>query len=838
MHYLCIIKDVTIYIGYNLKKTLMTKKTTTIILWVIALLLPSVTEGKIDNRRFRIISAADGLADNSAQTIDCTFSGRIIVSSLGRINIYDGGYFVQVSEYSDYSYPLSKYGGNYHLYFDNQHHMWLKDKHKVRCVDMLTESYIHDVAPLFRDENVVNVVEDLFVDSSGRLWLVSNGYITAEKQKRKVKVNDKKELQDVDVNGNLMMLFYSDGTMECFDFPTSKYLYTTVAYDKASQETYNKSTVTLRTQTGLFQIRNGSGKSVLLYYEFATRKWTEIMRLDYSMNNMVIRDELLYIACAYGYWTYNHNTGEKEHYDEVKMEDGRVLLTDVNAIEFDRQGGMWLGTENRGLLYSKPRLSPFSIHGWYDSDKKALEYAVLLDNRKTDDNDVYESGIYCKFTDSRGWRWKGGRGGLSYLRPEDKEVTYIEKSIGLLNQVAHCITEDNDGNIWLGTSNGIAVIIIKGSKIQYAISFDRNDNIPIESFTNGKAMTLPDGDIIMQGIDHVVKFRPKTFITSEDNFILLYPKFIRLMVNGTVVNAGTKIDGKVIIKEAVSRTRHLDLDYMENTVSLTFSALNFFRPLQTYYRVKVNGIDNDWKVLSYFNSNGLVDSKGLLHLPLTGLEPGNYTVEVQASMFPNKWVTPSVKIGISVKQPWWQTTGLYIFLFFTIGILIVVNLVFYNRNNRLRVKCNLGEFELTRLLKNFLKRCDATKSEIQAPTREEEDGTGEESATDLSQKFIDVLIGLKPYIEKDNISHGVFKDISSRNGIDILEFYDLVLNNVNKNPRLFNRTIKLRQAAKMLRETNASIEEIAEKCLFVSPGFFSTCFLKYYRLTPREYREK
>ena len=91
-------------------------------------------------------------------------------------------------------------------------------------------------------------VEDLFVDSSGRLWLSSKGFLSAEKNKYRVRVNDKKDLQDIDVNGDLLMLFYSDGSVECFDFPTSKYLYTSVAYGKDEQETYSKSTVLMRTE--------------------------------------------------------------------------------------------------------------------------------------------------------------------------------------------------------------------------------------------------------------------------------------------------------------------------------------------------------------------------------------------------------------------------------------------------------------------------------------------------------------------------------------------------------------------------------------------------------------
>lgn len=801
-------------------------------------LIPLYVEAKTEKRSFRIINAAYGLADNSAQTIDCTFSGRIVVSSIGHINIYDGGYFTHISsDNSEKSYPLSKYTGNYHLYFDNNHHLWLKDKRKVKCVDMLTEKYILNLKPLFEKEGVVGELEDLFVDSSGRLWLESNGTLVANNRKYQIKVKEEKKLQDLEVADDELMLFYSDGSMDTYSLKNNKQIHSSYAYGKNEQAQYVASTVQLKTKTGLFQIRNGGGKSILLWYDFASRKWSEVMRQDYSLNNMVMKDDMLYIASAYGYWTYDTKRKQLEHYDEIKLNNGRVLLTDINTLEFDKQGGFWIGTEKRGLLYSKPRLSPFVQYGW--EDPKAVEYSRILDDVVDKTNNVYESGVYCRYVDSRGWHWKGGRNGLSYLKPGETKETLVNDSIGLLNSVANCIIEDDDNNIWIGTSYGIAVILIRNGAIDYAVSFDSNDNVPIETFSDGRAAKLPNGNIIMQSIDHVIEFNPKTFITSYDNFILLRPQFSRLMVNGTVVNAGTEIDGKVIIDKAVSRIDNLNLGYLENTISMTFSALNYFRPLQTYYKVRVLGSnDESWTIMSYFNSNGLVDSKGLLHLPLMGLDPGEYTVEVKASMFPDKWETDALRVALSIKQPWWQTSGLYIFLLLVLLVMLIINFTFYNRNNRLRIKCNLGEFELTRMLRNYIMRCDAFKDEVFVPSHDEIYGNGNDRLHSINDKFINALLELKPYIDNDNMSHKVYKKVSARNGLSVIEFYDLVSTSINKNPLMFNRALKLQQAAEMLVNTNDSIESISEKCNFVSPNFFISCFLNRYRLTPEEYRER
>lgn len=792
--------------------------------------------GKTDNKSFRIINASHGLADNSAQTIHCTYSGRIIITSLGHINIYDGGYFAYIPEKKSQSaYYLQNYFGNYHLYFDNCHHLWLKDKHKVKCVDMMTESYLDDVKPLFLKENVEGNVDDLFVDSEGRVWLSTEGLIVAEARKYQIRINPDKSLQDLEVIEHELYLFYDDGSLEIHKLKDGTLISSSVAYDRECEKIYNKSTVLLRTLNGFFQIRNGSGKSILLFYNIETKSWTELMRQDYSLNNMTIHNEVLYIACAYGYWTYDLKSKQLEHFDEITLNDGRKLITDINTLEFDRQGGMWAGTEKRGVLYSKPRLTPFDTYGW--DNPRAIELSALMDKMIDSSDDVYESGVYARFVDSRGWRWKGERTGLSFEKPGDPNTYVVPKTAGLLNNIAHCIIEDNNHNIWIGTSNGIAVIFIKDGKVSHAISFNENDNVPIESFTDRRCYKLPNGNIVMQSIDHVVEFRPKTFITDNDNFILLYPKFVRLMVNGNVVNAGTKVDGEVIINQAVSRTKHIDLEYLSKTINLTFSALNYFRPLQTYYRVRVLGTEDDkWKSYSYFNSDGLVDSKGLLHLPLVGLEPGKYTIEVQVSMFPDKWPTPPLQISVNVHQPWWQTTGLYIMLFLLIVVLSVVNFISYTKNNKLRIKCNLGEFELVKQLNAFLKRSDTYIDEIQVPSRDEIFGGSEEMNALMNEKFINALIELKPYLEKGDVNHKILKDVSANQGLDILEFYDLVSANINKNPRLYVRALRLRNGAEMLEKSMKNVDDIASDCKFVSTNFFIKCFKARYGYTPDEYR--
>ncbi len=50
-------------------------------------------EKEVPSRVVRNYSAADGLADNSAQVIACTKTGRMVIATMGQINFYDGQRF-------------------------------------------------------------------------------------------------------------------------------------------------------------------------------------------------------------------------------------------------------------------------------------------------------------------------------------------------------------------------------------------------------------------------------------------------------------------------------------------------------------------------------------------------------------------------------------------------------------------------------------------------------------------------------------------------------------------------------------------------------------------------
>src|SRR5574344_531679 len=250
---------------------------------IMAFLLSSFTalaEDSARDRRFRVINAADGLADNSAQTIKSTFSGRLVVSTIGHINFYDGSGFTKISSGDSY-YVLPKYKGRYHLYFDDSHHLWLKDKGCVTCVNMITEQFVEDISSIFRAQGVEGQVDDMFVDSSGSIWLVKGNKIYSRHGKVVIPLRKGMILQDIDISDNNISLFYNDSRVDVYDLASHKKIFSTVALENDEIKDYSSSSVIYKYRNGFFQIRNGNNKAVLMWLDLDTRKWTKILSTDY-----------------------------------------------------------------------------------------------------------------------------------------------------------------------------------------------------------------------------------------------------------------------------------------------------------------------------------------------------------------------------------------------------------------------------------------------------------------------------------------------------------------------------------------------------------------------------
>ena len=792
----------------------------------------------VSSRRvFQAYNASNGLADNSAQTIRCATSGRLVITTIGQINFFDGNRFSFIDPSKENMYPLPSYSGNYHVYVDKYHHLWLKNTHTVTCVDLLTEMFVSSIDNVFHEFGISDPVKDFFVDASGVAYLLTDKGLYSVESKKYFKVREKWNLQDIEVyQGKYLLLFYDTGVVDIQELSTGTTVNSCKAYDDEKAKIYNRSSVLYKDDYMFYQVRNGSKGAILMSFNIGKWEWKTLMETPYHLNNLEKRGNLLYIPCEYGYWVYDVELGRAGQVDELRLLNGRVLSTDVNALCFDRQGGLWIGTEKWGLLYSRPTNPPFMSYTW--DQPEAMKYDAMMANAPSY-RTFRGKTVNCLMKDSRGRIWVGTSSGLLlYQKESDNTPRVFVRRDGLHNNVIHSVVEDKLHNIWVGTSYGVSCLKLDddGDLIDI-ISYNQYDNVPEESFVNGKALCLPDSSIIMQSLDHVVVFHPNKMLTLHSSLgFKLYPELVSLMINGNRVQTGEKVNGKVLLDMALIRIKEFNFDYDQNSLSLTFSALNHFRPQQTYYRVRVKEIDNTWKIMTPYNSGGMVDGKGQFHLPLTSLKPGTYTIEIQTSMSINDWNTEPREWVIHINEPWWRATGLFVLLGFILMALFLLNVYLYVRNSNMRSRRISEEKNIIRRIKLFAERCIHTNNEVLSPLADEISGSGGDASNNLSDEFMQTMLKLLEFVNGRRVSQMSMQMLSEKAGMDLQAFYTLINSNIYKNPRELVKRVMMDRAKDMLTTSGDDVADIAAKCGFASPNYFIASFFHENHMLPEEYR--
>ena len=786
-----------------------------------------------EERTFTAINANNGLADNSAQSVVCTRTGRIIISTLGNLNFYNGYSFSHIDTHQEYNHPLPLYRGSYRLMFDRYHHLWLKNAGGITCTDLTQEQFSQDTDSILLAMGCQMPVLDLFTDSVGSLWTLSDGGLYGVEPRRTYSVLRDRNLQDVDVFGDMLLTFYDDGEEVGQSLSTGNTVHRTRAYDWDTAQRYTGTSALLRDGDRYYQLRNGERGGVLLCFDVKRLKWTTLMDMPFRMNNMALRGRNLYIATDRGYCVFDTGTHAQEWVHELALTSGGKISAVCLDLVFDRQGGLWMGTSRRGLLYSKPDTPPFRAISIETAE--AQRYVQAMAGQEQTITEFQGMNANCIFNDSRGWSWIGTTTGLYMYKKPHEDPTVFSRKSGFYNDVIHSVVEDAQHNIWVSTSGGLSFIRFEGERPVFVNSFNATDNIPAESFTNSKAMLLPDSQVVMQMIDHVLLFRPSDikYVNTPHPYQLAL-KLTKLTVNGTNVEPNVAIDGNTVIDRAIARVKEISLTSNQRTVSLTFSPLNYFRPLQSYYRVRIKGMGEEkWQTYTYYNSYN-VDNRGMLHLQLYDLEPGSYTIEIQASMFPGYWEGEPFRWEIVMNQSWWQAMGMYYLCAIVILVLGAINIVLYIKNTRMRIRRNHEEGDVISKICVFVERADGFDREKLAPKSDEFGASVEQ----LDPEFIDIMEKLIPYVRETNNELLSMRKLGEVAGVDIVRLYETVTANIYKSPRSMIRQFRLRKAAGLLATTDMSVEQISNVCGFYTPNYFMGNFFHEYKQTPREYREE
>lgn len=858
----------------GLLRNILTSKASFFRFYILIILFLFATSSvfSIEWLLFSPINANDGLSDNQVRYILQLTDGRMVFTTSGNVNIYDGANFKYLHRTKDDIFNLSKYDGHYRIYNNNDSLLWIKDYHKLFCIDLYTEKYISNLDSLF-EVNSFMAVEDIFLDNDNRLWILETKILTEYNSKVSIDASRRTgKLQDLFSNNNEIYLFFDTGELACYDIETEQFIYSKKAYSEEEISLFNKTSLVLKSDNFFYQVKNGS-KGGFFIFDIAKREWKKIFEENIALNTLILaNNNTAFISTQKGVLKIDLSTYNIELISEINTTKGVLTNAEISTLFYDNQGGFWLGTLNRGLLYFHPdrfNLIKFTRDDFYANidceiivesfaENKSNEilirtnvgfFKIDKDNSlgKIDAMEFFKSYITatrkvnntnfeynCFISDSLNHKWFGTNDGLLLF---DQEMSYIRTFYmedGLVNNFIHGLLQSKNGDLWVSTSNGISQIKNINNEFHFT-NYTNNDGTVENEYINNSIFESSDGRIFFGAIDgfNIIDATKEQINTRLPN----NPSFANLYLYGKKIRIGESYNKNIILNKSSTFVSEITLNYNQNFIGFEFSALNYRNPHQTFFQYKLEGFDADWQETSASKTSSEISVNGNLQLSYTNIPSGNYLLKIKTSdRYPDWKDAPSKTISIKVKSPWWANRVAYSIYVVLSLILLFISIYIYNRIAKQKLERKHKEETLLLRIRDLINQVDQYKD----LKSEEKVASFSDNKTnnfnDKESKFITEAIAL---VEKNlvNPSYSV-EQLSKDLFMERTGLYKKLTSLLDQSPSLFIRNIRLQKASQLIIEQRLSITEIAEIVGFNSSSYFSKCFYEMYRCKPSEYAEK
>lgn len=339
-------------------------------------------------------------------------------------------------------------------------------------------------------------------------------------------------------------------------------------------------------------------------------------------------------------------------------------------ITTDNAGYLWVGTTSGTLSFKEKFANPEDIvFNHYSREPGKIN---SLSN-----NDVH----WILSTKRKELYIATFGGGLNKLISVDKKGKALFKSYtvkdGLPSDVLLSIQEDNAGNLWISTENGLSKFIPSSERFEnyddksFGFKVRFNEGASVKTFMNEMAFGASGGLFI---------FKPDAIRKSQ-----YIPQIVlsRLMVSNTEIVPGDKS----ILKVTLDDTEKLILSHKENIFTIQYASLDMRNSANIQYAYILEGFDKEWTYVDKQRS-----------ATYTNLPKGDYTFRVKSTNSDGVWVDNIRSLPIMVLPSFWETPLAYLlyFIVFLAIILIAVYILFtiYRLKNEVSVEQQVSDIKL------------------------------------------------------------------------------------------------------------------------------------------------
>lgn len=289
-----------------------------------------------------------------------------------------------------------------------------------------------------------------------------------------------------------------------------------------------------------------------------------------------------------------------------------ILGNNIISISTDKEGNLWICTDDGGLNKLNKKTGEFE-HYFHNDDKKP--------------------DLRIVYTDSKGNVWIG-QSGLYLFDKANNRFNIFTEDGGLSTLFIKGIVEDNDGQLWISTSNGLKKL---DPKTKNVLSYNKSDGLQDMEFEANAFLKTKDGEIYFGGVNGYNSFYPSDI--KVNNFVP--PVYVTdLQVHNKTVTPGTSN----ILNKDISFTDELTLSYKQAIFSFGFAALNYITSENNHFVYKLENWDKEW-----------IKAGSEQRASYTNVSPGSYTFIVKASNNDGIWNEKGYRIKVTITPPFWDT---------------------------------------------------------------------------------------------------------------------------------------------------------------------------------------
>lgn len=550
------------------------------------------------------------------------------------------------------------------VFKDNNGLMWIgTDKQGVQVYDPITDNFNHIPASPNDSDTLAfppTSINDIYQDQHGSMWFASPHYGVRRVSSQLEKFIVFKEISGgsnslgfnnvLDIHqakNGLIWIATDGGGLDRFNPRTGEFK--NYKHNKSNPNSLSSDSVIVIDEDDLGNLWLGTYNGGVNVFNPSTERFEHLMHnkkeSEYqTLGNNNVFD--IHIASArqifISVWRKGMQIYDSEnktftsYFVGVGETDNGISNYSINDIVPDGNGKYWIGGHSGLELF--------------DSESKQFS---KIDLPTVD-------AVYAILPDKNNIIWLATPNGLVKYDSRTGEIVTYTKADGLSDNFVVSLEMDSLGNIWMGTRSGLNRFDVERGEFTV---FTIAEGLSSNQFNRLSHLYSKDGNMYFGGTTGINVFDPEKMPQNKH--------LPRVVITEFDLNRQpVKIGPLKVLKQDISLTKEILLDYSQNNMTFEFTALNFVSPSQNRFKYRLLGFEEKWKEVDASERR----------VRYTNLDPGEYTFEVSASNNEGFWNPESSTILLKITPPWWSTWWANIILALLALYLIRLMILIQNKN--------------------------------------------------------------------------------------------------------------------------------------------------------------